>query len=210
LFLQTVHIYDKNPIMNKNRWDDYYARQARQDKWLSRSVYKLEEIDRKFKLIHIKDRVLDLGCYPGSWSQYSAKRVGPQGDLVGIDLIRPDRFSSTNFRFIQGDILTLELASLQKEVGPRDVVLSDLAPPTTGIKSSDASRSLALAKRALEVAQILLKKKGRFLCKVFEGEDIRSLKSEASTCFQKAKFFRPEAVRKGSNEVYLVGFGFFK
>ena len=196
--------------MKKNRWDDHYARRAREEKWLARSVYKLQEIDKKFGLIHKGDRLLDLGCHPGSWSQYGIKKVGPRGDVVGIDLNRTDLLSSSNFRFIQGDVLSLDLDRLLREIGPRDAVISDMAPQTTGVRLTDESRSLSLAKRAAEIALVLLKKKGRFVCKVFEGEDLRHFRTEISAHFRNVRVFRPQAVRKGSREVYLVGLGFVK
>jgi 23S rRNA (uridine2552-2'-O)-methyltransferase len=155
--------------MNANRWDDHYARRARDEKWLARSVYKLKEIDKKFGLIRKGNHVLDLGCYPGSWSQYGIEKVGPKGEVAGIDLSRPVHVSSPRFRFIQTDVLTLDVEWLIRELAPRDVVMSDLAPQTTGIRSTDASRSMELASRALEIALALLKGKGRFVCKIFEG-----------------------------------------
>ena len=194
--------------MKKNRWDDHYARRARDEKWLARSVYKLKEIDEKFRLIRKGDRLLDLGCYPGSWSQYGIKKVGPQGEVVGIDLTRTDRLSFPNFRFLKGDVLSLDLDRLLREIGPRDAVISDMAPQTTGVRLTDESRSLSLAKRASEIALVLLRKKGRFVCKVFEGEDLRHFRTEISAHFRNVRVFRPQAVRKGSREVYLIGLGF--
>ena len=208
--MQRGYICDKNAEMKKNRWDDHYARRAREEKWLARSVYKLQEIDKKFGLIHKGDRLLDLGCHPGSWSQYGIKKVGPRGDVVGIDLNRTDLLSSSNFRFIQGDVLSLDLDRLLREIGPRDAVISDMAPQTTGVRLTDESRSLSLAKRAAEIALVLLKKKGRFVCKVFEGEDLRHFRTEISAHFRHVRTFRPQAVRKGSREVYLVGLAFLK
>lgn len=196
--------------MKKNRWDDHYARRARDEKWLARSVYKLQEIDRKFKIIHRGDRLLDLGCYPGSWSQYGIEKVGPKGEVAGLDLIRPDRLLSPNFRFIQADVLSQDIECLIREVGPRDVVMSDLAPQTTGIRSTDASRSMSLARRAVEISLSLLGINGRFVCKVFEGEEIKLLRSETSAHFRQIRLFRPKAIRKRSREVYLVGLGFVK
>ena len=194
--------------MEKNRWDDHYARRARYEKWHARSVYKLQEIDKKFRLIRKGDRLLDLGCYPGSWSQYGIKTVGPRGEVVGIDLTRTDRLSFPNFKLIKGDVLSLDLDRLVREVGPRDAVMSDLAPQTTGIKLTDESRSMSLAKRAAEIALVLLKKKGHFVCKVFEGEDLKPFRTEISAYFRQMRLFRPKAVRKGSREVYLVGLEF--
>jgi len=194
--------------MKSNRWDDHYTEKARKEKWLARSVYKLQEIDRKFKLIHKGDRVLDLGCFPGSWSQYAIKKVGKQGDVVGIDLHTPKAFSPPHFRHIKGDIEAIEVAWLAKEIQIRDVVLSDLAPPTTGIRATDATRSMALAEKAARIGQSLLKNNGNFVCKIFEGEDLKPFKSNISPYFKQVRLFRPKATRKRSREVYLVGTGF--
>jgi len=125
--------------MRTNRWDDHYTRRAKDEKWLARSVYKLQEIDCKFKLIGKGHRLLDLGCYPGSWSQYGINEVGPEGDVVGIDINCPIGISSPNFRFIQADIFTFDIKRLVRELSPRDLVMSDLAPQTTGIRSTDTS-----------------------------------------------------------------------
>ena len=194
--------------MKKSRWDDHFARRARNEKWLARSVYKLQEMDRKYNLMRSRGRLLDLGCYPGSWSQYGLSRVGPRGEVVGVDLIRPDRLSNPCFRFFQGDVFTLDEKRLLEEVGPRDLVMSDLAPKTTGTGATDAARSVALAVRAREIALTLLKKGGHFVCKVFEGEDLKAFRSGTSKHFLHVRLFRPTAVRKGSREIYLVGIGF--
>ena len=196
--------------MKKNRWDDHYARRARGEKWLARSVYKLQEIDERFKIIHKGNRLLDLGCYPGSWSQYGIKKVGPDGEVVGTDLIRPDRLSSPNFKFIQTNVLTVDVKWMTRHVGLRDAVISDLAPQTTGIRSTDLIHSISLARRALEIGLALLRKKGHFVCKVFEGGDLKPFKLEISTHFQQTRIFRPKATRKRSREIYLVGMGIVK
>ena len=191
--------------MKGKRWDDHYARRAKEEKWLARSVYKLIEIDRKFGLIGKGNRLLDLGCYPGSWSQYGIQKVGPKGEVVGIDLTRPDRLSSPNFKFVQADVLTLDIELLGREAGSRDVILSDLAPQTTGIQSTDITNSMSLAKRAYDITLALLKKKGHFVCKAFEGEDLKPFRSEVSTRFNQVRLFRPKATRKGSREIYIIG-----
>ena len=190
--------------MKPNRWDDAYARRARDEKWLARSVYKLEEMDKRFKLIRRGHRVLDLGCYPGSWCQYALKKVGQGGEVVGIDLKPPDRLPARRFRFIQADVMDLDIEWLVGEISPRDMVLSDLAPSTTGIRAADESRSLALAQRASEIAGALLKQGGDFVCKIFEGEDLNRFKAEISSRFQQIRLYRPKATRKRSREVYLV------
>lgn len=192
----------------RDTWEDHYTRRARSEKWLARSVYKLEEIDKKFKLIRYGHRVLDLGCFPGSWSQYCLKKIGPQGHVAGVDLLGPAPLSAPNFRFIEGDILELDPQWLAKEIGPRDLVISDMAPKTTGIKVADASRSLELGNRALEIALTVLKKEGHLLCKVFQGEDQKTFKKGFSHCFEQMRFIRPSAVRKKSKEIYFLGLSF--
>ena len=156
--------------VKKSKWDDHYALRARKEHWLARSVYKLEEIDRKYRLIRPRDRVLDLGCYPGSWSQYCLKKVGPKGEVVGMDLKAPELLSAPNFTFLKADILDLDIEWLIHEIGPRDAILSDLAPQTSGIGVTDAARSLHLAEGAFRIALAVLRRGGNFLCKVFEGE----------------------------------------
>jgi len=196
-------------MIKGDRWEDHYTRRARHEKWLARSVYKLEEIDKRFKFIHQGDRILDLGCYPGSWSQYSIKRVGPKGEVVGVDIKKPDRLSAPNFRFIKADVFDLDVEWLEGEIDPRDSVISDLSPHTTGIRLADTSRSMELAGKALGIALAMLKRKGHFLCKVFEGEDLKGFKNEFTLHFNQVRSIRPSAVRKGSREVYLLGLGYF-
>jgi len=187
-----------------NRWEDHYTRRAREEQWLARSVYKIEEIDKKVRLLHAGDRVLDLGCYPGSWSQYSVSKIGPKGHVVGVDLKKPDRFSSPCFKFIQADVLSVDVEWIEKQVGPRDVVISDLAPATSGIRVTDASRSMELALKALSIALAVLETGGHFLCKVFEGPDVTALRAELARHFSRVQTLRPSAVRKASTEIYLL------
>ena len=192
------------------RWEDSYTRRARKEKWLARSVYKLMEMDKRYKIIHRGDRLLDLGCTPGSWSQYAIKRVGPQGEVVGIDLKRPDHLLASNFRFIEADIFTIENEWLLSKIGLRDAVISDLAPRTTGIHVADTSRSMELAESALKIAIAVLKERGHFICKVFAGEDLATYRDVLSGYFGQVRSFRPAAVRKGSRETYLLGLKFKK
>jgi 23S rRNA (uridine2552-2'-O)-methyltransferase len=191
-----------------NQWEDHYARRAREEKWLARSVYKLEEMDRKLRLIRKGNRILDLGCFPGSWSQYGIKKVGPHGEVVGVDLKEPNRLSAPNFIFIRSDVFDLDPARLRGEIGLRQAVLSDMAPKTTGIPLADVSRSVRLAEKALELALAVLEAKGRFLCKVFEAGELADFRNECSRYFDQVRTIRPSAVRKGSREVYLAGLGF--
>lgn len=192
-------------MKKQNRWKDHYTNRAREEKWLARSVYKLEQIDKKHRLIQRGFRLLDLGCFPGSWSQYCLKKVGKTGEVVGLDLKIPDRINAGNFRFIKADILKLETDRLALEVGEMDAVLSDMAPLTSGISVTDTARSIALAEKAFEIARVVLKEKGSFLCKIFEGEELKSFKGDVLKYFNQIRLLRPEAVRKRSREVYLLG-----
>lgn len=193
-----------------NRWKDHYTDRAREENWLARSVYKLEEIDKKYKIIKKGARVLDLGCYPGSWTKYCLKKAGKGGHVTGIDIQKPDRIQAINFRFINSDIFDIDPTILSREIGKMDAVISDLAPQTTGIRFSDAGRSMALAEKALEIGISVLKKDGHFICKVFEGEEFKSFKVKAGEYFFEMRVLRPFAVRKRSREIYLIGIRFAK
>jgi len=190
------------------RWADYYTIKAKRENWLARSVYKLQEIDERFKLIHQGDKVLDLGCYPGSWSQYCLKKVGPKGHVVGIDIKEPEKLLNIeNFSFIKADILKIDPNWLKDNIGIQDVILSDMAPQTTGIAVTDTARSLELANKALDMVFYLLKLGGHFLCKVFEGEGFSEFKAKVSSHFERSKLVRPKSTRKRSREIYVVGLG---
>jgi 23S rRNA (uridine2552-2'-O)-methyltransferase len=194
-------------LMKKaNKWRDHYTRRAREEKWLARSVYKLEEIDRKYRLLRPGNRVIDLGCSPGSWSQYCVKQVKGTGEVIGIDRNEPGHFPAPNFKYIQADILTMEPEWLAGQTGEVDLVISDLAPSTTGIKITDTSRSMDLAKKAYMVAIALLKKRGHFLCKIFEGAGLKKFKKDFYIHFEETHLIRPSAVRKRSKEIYLLGY----
>lgn len=191
-----------------NKWKDHYTEKARDENWLARSVYKLEEIDKKYKLIKQGSHILDLGCFPGSWTQYCLKRAGQGGRIAGIDLQRPERVSSPNFRFIKGDILAVDPVAISQDIGKVDLVISDLAPQTTGNSFTDVCMSMSLAEKAFEVAVSALKMGGHFICKVFEGEDFKPFKDKVSGLFEQTRILRPSAVRKRSREVYLIGMNF--
>ncbi len=188
-----------------NKWADYYTNRAKKENWLARSIFKLQEIDKKINLFSPGIKVLDLGCYPGSWSQYALKRIGKKGAVTGIDLFEPKRLKAENFYFIKADVLILDIEELKSHIGIQDVILSDMAPKTTGNSITDVARSLELSYRALEIASQILKKDGHFVCKVFEGEGFGEFKNAVSCLFKKTKLIRPKSIRKKSREIYIVG-----
>jgi 23S rRNA (uridine2552-2'-O)-methyltransferase len=190
---------------------DAYFRKAKEGGWLARSVFKLEEIDQSFKIFRRGNVVLDLGCAPGSWLQYAERRIQQEkGHLVGIDLLPVKLSFGPHVRIIEGDIYEVTLDELRPEHSssegpPFDVLLSDMAPNTTGIRSVDQARSMSLAERALELTQDLLKPGGRFVVKVFEGGDFHAYVKSMREVFEDVKIRRPRSTRKTSMETYVVG-----
>ena len=191
----------------KKRWDDHYTKRAKKEKFSARSVYKLKEIQEKYRLIKNGHRVLDLGCSPGSWLQYSATLVGAKGQVVGIDIKPVDLNLPSHVRVIQGDLLEVDEALEQALGGTYHVVLSDMAPATTGNKTVDAARSLGLCEAALFVAQKFLRPGGSFVCKIFQGGDFKSFSEAVRKCFKAHKIYKPQSSRKASKEIYVIGMG---
>jgi 23S rRNA (uridine2552-2'-O)-methyltransferase len=184
---------------------DIYRRQARAEGFVSRAVYKLKAIDEKYRLFRRGQRVLDLGCTPGSWLQYIAGRVGPEGLVLGVDLEVPRVSLVHPLYFIPGDILSLDFGAIRAQSPYFDVVVSDLAPKTSGIKGVDQQRSLELAQRAWEAAQEFLAPGGHFLVKIFEGPDTGGLVSQLKLAFRQCHRIKPAGSRPASKEYYLLG-----
>ena len=186
------------------RSQDHFTRAAKKAGYRARSVFKLEEIDRRTRLFQGGQRVLDLGCSPGSWSQFAAKKVGRRGQIVGIDL-KPVQRIADNVVLMRGDAFETSAETLQGDGAPFDVVMSDMAPDTSGNRFTDHIRSIDLCRRALSVAQSLLKPGGHFVCKVFEGEDVNALVGELGALFDQVKRIKPKGTRSESVELFLVG-----
>lgn len=188
---------------------DRYFKKAKEEGFAARSVFKLEEIDQKFKLLRANQTVLDLGAAPGSWSQYAGKRIGPGGRLLGVDLTAIS-VKVPNAVFIQADLRDLELEKIFADHGfapPFDLVLSDMAPKTTGIRLTDQARSMELCELALDVARRFVKPGGHFVCKLFHSDDFGRLRDEIKKSFDRFEAVRPDSVRKISKEIFLVGLG---
>lgn len=183
---------------------DFYFKEAKRLHFAARSVFKLEEIDERFKILKAGMHVLDLGAAPGSWSQYTSRRVGPGGRILGIDL-KAIELTLPNAVFIKDDFTTLDWQTFNP---PFDVVLSDMAPNTTGIRFTDQVRSFELCEKAWACAQEVLKPKGHFVCKLFEGEDIQMLVKALRQRFQKVEILRPKSTRKESKETFLIGISY--
>lgn len=186
---------------------DHYFQKAKKENFAARSVFKLEEIDRRFHIVKPKQVVIDLGASPGSWSQYVSKKVGPEGRVLGIDL-KEVTVSLKNATFIKADLRSLELRSSIQSAGfplQFDLVLSDMAPNTTGIRSADQARSFELCELALSVADQYLRPKGHFVCKLFHSDEFGTLKDMIKQRFERFEAVKPDSTRKISKEIFLVG-----
>ena len=189
----------------KKKWSDSWTKKAKDEGYAARSVYKLEELDRRFQIFKGKSRIVDLGCAPGSWSAY-AKKKRPKAQLLGVDIKEVIGYPGT---FLQTSILDIEPAAVIEQLGgPADIVMSDIAPYTTGNRLSDHVRQLALAGHALQCACSLLQPAGTFVVKVFDGEDVQSFFKTVQQHFQTVKRLRPKATRNKSVEFFMLGLGF--
>ena len=186
---------------------DRYFKEARAQGFAARSVFKLEEIDRKLRLLRPGHRVLDLGCRPGSWMQYAVATVGARGAVVGIDR-DPLPAPVGGARVLVGDIYKVTDAELLGELAAFDVVLSDMAPDTTGVRATDQARSAALFEEALARGERLLAPGGAFVGKIFQGPDLQALRQRMSGRFAEVRLVKPDSSRAQSIEIYLAGRGF--
>ena len=186
---------------------DRFHQKAKKQGFLARAVFKLEELDQQFKLFKPGQRVLDLGCAPGSWLQYARSKVGDKGVLVGLDR-GPLRGDVAGARIVVGDVMKIDIAELKGDLPAFDVVLSDMAPDTSGIRHLDQARSEALFERALEIATAVLAPGGNFVGKLFQGPDFKKLTEEVRAKFDVAKTAKPASSRQISIEQYVIGKGF--
>ncbi len=185
---------------------DPYTLKAQRAGYPARSVYKLEEIDRRVGLVRPGQRVLDLGAAPGSWTRYLAQKVGPRGTVVALDL-NPLRVSlGPTVIARQLDVL---LASVEEiaALGPFDLVVSDMAPHTTGLRDADVAHSNELVYRAAQLADAALRPGGSFVAKIFQGSGFEDVRADLRARYASVRIIKPEASRKESTEIYLVGIG---
>lgn len=193
---------------------DFYYKKAKQDKYPARSIYKLEEAQKKYHFLRRGDSVLDLGCCPGSWSLYASELVGETGIVVAVDLqesAKPPRPGGAPIHWIVADIMEPELVLQVRKIRPAfKVLISDLAPKTTGNRWADHQQSLNLSRQTLLMAETLLHEKGNFFCKAFQGEDFPAFVQEVQARFEQVKVVKPKSSRTESREVFVLGMGFKK
>ncbi len=190
----------KNPYAKPDR----FTRAAKEAGFPARSVFKLEEIDRRAGLLSGGMRVLDLGASPGSWAMYAARKIGQSGKLLAVDLEPLGAALPTNSVFAQGDALSLSNEELSR-FAPYDVVLSDMAPRTTGSRVTDQTRSFELFMRALAIAAALGAPGSAFVGKIFMSDDLPVARAELRRLYEAQRLIRPEGTRAVSMEIFAVG-----
>lgn len=181
---------------------DRFFHKAKKEGFLARSAYKLDELQDKYKIIKSNNWVLDLGAAPGAWSQVASKVIGVGGKVIGLDL-KEISWKAPNAKFYQMNAFEFDPAILEGHM--MDVVLSDMAPNTTGIRLTDQARSHELCLEVLKIADRYLKTGGHLVMKVFEGPDAQEINKMIQQRFDSVKRIKPEAVRKGSFETYMMG-----
>lgn len=175
---------------------DKHTLRALREGFLGRAIYKLQEIDKRFRLIKKGSKVLDLGCYPGSWIQYL---LSLNCDVYGIDI---KDVKGLKFKFIKKDVYDDSI--FDDLINNFDVVVSDLSPNITGIKELDYERSIELCYRALFIAKKILKSNGNFLVKIFDSPGLKKYVNDVSKSFRYVKAYKPKVSKKRSNETYVI------
>ena len=189
-------------MASRRELHDFFFKEAKRKGYRSRAAYKLSEIDDKRTLLHKGDFVLDLGAAPGSWLQVVSERIGEHGKVIGVDLKAIDDGLPNNVVTMQEDVTLLTLGSFDNKFF--DVILSDMAPSTTGTRTVDHHGSVNLCHTALDLSATLLKPHGNLVMKVLEGEVYPELLKRCANCFDSAKGFKPKASRAVSTEMFLV------
>lgn len=199
--------------VSSTRWlarqlNDPYVREAKAKGYRSRAAFKLAELDNKFRFLRKGALVLDLGAAPGGWSQVAAERLGASGRVVAADVL--EMAPIPGVETVEADLLDAGAGARLEELlgGKADVVLSDMAAPTTGHRATDHLRTTALFEAALDVAEHVLKPGGAFVGKVFQGGATGDLLARVKQRFREVKHVKPPASRAGSVELYLVATGF--
>ena len=198
---------------SSNRWlerqlNDPYVREARTKGYRSRAAFKLIELDAKFRFLKKGARILDLGAAPGGWTQVAVARAGDTGRVVAADVLEMEPLAGAVV--LRCDLLDPDAPALLKDAldGPADIVLSDMAAPTTGHRATDHLRTTALFEAALDMAEAVLKPGGTFVGKVFQGGATNLLLARVKRNFRDVKHVKPPASRAQSVELYLVASGY--
>ncbi len=194
-------------VGGRRRTADHFSLRARRESYPARSIYKLQEIDKRVHLFKKGDNVLDLGAAPGSWTLYASKAVGPTGRIVAVDRAELTIGAPANVTYVKADALAIEPAELIALIDADGFqsVISDMAPRTSGQKFVDQTRSYNLFCRALDLSVALCRHGGNFVGKIFQGEDFEKARGLVKEAYVKTRIIRPTSVRSESYETYIVG-----
>lgn len=185
---------------------DRFTKAAKEQGYAARSVFKLTEVQKRFPFLARGQRVVDLGCYPGSWIRYVQEVVGPSGRVVGVDFKAPEDVPGPVY--LERSALEVTPEDLLEALGgPADVLLSDMAPKTVGESLSDHVRQMELVRQALSLAEAVVAPGGSFLVKIFDGEEVPAFQKDVKRIFETTRRIRPEAVRQNSREFFLLARG---
>ncbi|HEX5752181.1 MAG TPA: RlmE family RNA methyltransferase [Archangium sp.] len=186
---------------------DHYFKKAKQEGLRARSAFKVDEILKRYPFLKKGATVLDLGAAPGGFLQILADAVGPNGRVIGVDIVAIRPFSQQYVKTAVLDVLAEDFDAKLSALydGPFDAVISDMAPKTSGIRTTDEARSLRLARKALELALTRGRPGSAFVAKLFMGGEFEEFRDEVRAGFEEVKLVRPEATRGASMEVYVVG-----
>jgi 23S rRNA (uridine2552-2'-O)-methyltransferase len=182
---------------------DHYFHRAKQEDYLARSVYKLKEIDNRYRLTKKGMKALDIGCVPGSWSQYLLEKAG-NGTVVGIDIAGPPDIRDGRFNYMKADVCSIEGDLLKENAGVFDLVVSDACPNTSGSKFMDAQKSMEIVRNVFRLSETVLKDGGCVVAKVLAGEDTGEFVRGLGPKFETVRMSKPKASKKESRETYIV------
>jgi 23S rRNA (uridine2552-2'-O)-methyltransferase len=193
----------------RDRKREYYYKKAKEENYRSRATYKLSQANEKYGFIRRDDVVVDLGAAPGGWIQAARKTTGKKGFVLGVDLKPIAPFTQEYIRTIIADFTESEIVEQIRSFLPReaDVVISDAAPNITGVWEVDQAQQIDLATKALEIAQCVLRPRGNFFVKLFEGEMFNEFILKVKDLFDTVKIVKPQASRQKSSEMYLLALG---
>ncbi len=203
----------KNRSTSSSQWlrrhiNDEYVIRAKSEGYRSRAAYKLQEIDDKFKLIKKNSKVIDLGAAPGGWCQILSQKINKDVEIIAIDLIEMDQVE--NVHLIQGDFCHEDTLKILHDniSGKIDLILSDMAPNTTGHKPTDHLKIMDLCERVIDFAKMVLREGGSIVVKIFQGGAQGDLLRRIKDNFRQVKHYKPASSRKNSSEMYLVAMGY--
>lgn len=197
----------RRSLSDRQQRHDASWKKAKRENYAGRAIYKLQDIDEKFRLFRRARVVLDLGCWPGSWLQHARERTPQDSVLVGVDLREVEIELGDNVHTFVGDVEKFRCEKFIERFGHFDLVMSDMAPNTTGNTEADVWHSEQLFRRALAIAVQVLRPGGHFVGKIFQGPQFPGILRDLRTGFHESRAYRSKFTRPGSREQYLIGRG---